>query len=756
MGWQHLALAGITLAGLALRLYRLGDASVWWDEGWSVWLARMSLAGAALRTAYDTNPPLYYWLLHLWRLAAGEGEYAIRFLSLLPGVALIPVMYRLGRRLESRLAGLLAAALVAISPFMITWSQQARMYSLLALLGAASTDLALRLWQRGRWRDWLAYVGCALAMLLTHNLAALFLLVQNGLWLLNLWRGERKEVWRWPLAQGALVAGMVPWLMVFLPRMPTWSVAEPIHLWPFLYNYWGASVRGSTVHIEQSALLLAVSGLALLASACAYVLAPSKGEDRRRLAPPFAALAPPFAALAPPLAVFLLSQPRHFFYAPKPEPRYLSAFAPLLYLFWAGGLASAWSWLKGRLRVIAVLLLGVSLGSLASSLPGLYAGRYITDDYLSLACTLRTYVQPDDLVLLHTDSDWPVFAYHYAGAWQGVPNSVAWNDQSASNYLHQFLPGRRVVWLVLTPDALRADPKHSIEGAVEAWCGVTDCIRDRWDFGTRSLIRLAEGTPLPRPALIAARLRTGLSSLNGAWWPYGRGRSGDQWQAYLWWQGTGAAPSLALVSGGSTVVTAPPSAEPAQAGGLVRLSYRLALPEPGRYRVVVIAGERALSLTELRVGPAPSPGPAVSNTGRQPIQATFGDVAALEGYALEPGSLKPGGQLCVTLFWRASGPAPRPYTVFVHLLGTTYNARQNNFLWGQHDGQPAQGDRPMTGWRAGEEVADRHCLRVNAQAPSGDYAIEVGLYDPSSGQRLPVTAGGQGDRIILVRLPLAR
>jgi len=94
--------------------------------------------------------------------------------------------------------------------------------------------------------------------------------------------------------------------------------------------------------------------------------------------------------------------------------------------------------------------------------------------------------------------------------------------------------------------------------------------------------------------------------------------------------------------------------------------------------------------------------------------------------------------------------------VFVHLLGTTYNARQNNFLWGQHDGQPAQGNRPMTGWRAGEEVADRHCLRVNAQAPSGDYAIEVGLYDPSSGQRLPVTAGGQGDRIILVRLPLAR
>ena len=85
-------------------------ASVWWDEGWSVALARMSVAQMAESTAHDVHPPLYYLALQAWRLLAGDGEYALRFLSLWFGVLLVPLAYRLGRAVLSPVAGLLAAS----------------------------------------------------------------------------------------------------------------------------------------------------------------------------------------------------------------------------------------------------------------------------------------------------------------------------------------------------------------------------------------------------------------------------------------------------------------------------------------------------------------------------------------------------------------------------------------------------------------------------------------------------------------------
>src|SRR5689334_14290566 len=60
------------LLAFGLRLYRLADKPIWWDEGWSVWLARHDLIGIAIRTASDEHPPLHYWLLHFWNALAGE------------------------------------------------------------------------------------------------------------------------------------------------------------------------------------------------------------------------------------------------------------------------------------------------------------------------------------------------------------------------------------------------------------------------------------------------------------------------------------------------------------------------------------------------------------------------------------------------------------------------------------------------------------------------------------------------------------
>ncbi|MBK8050547.1 MAG: hypothetical protein IPK16_27650 [Anaerolineales bacterium] len=75
------------------------------------------------------------------------------------------------------------------------------------------------------------------------------------------------------------------------------------------------------------------------------------------------------------------------------------------------------------------------------------------------------------------------------------------------------------------------------------------------------------------------------------------------------------------------------------------------------------------------------------------------------------------------------------YQVFVHLL----DAQGNKIL--QRDGQPVQWTRPTSTWREGEYITDHYGLLLPDTLSSGQYRVVVGLYDPVTGQRLPVSAG---------------
>ncbi len=129
----------ITLLGAALRLHNLTYHSIWFDEAISIRWARSSVAKileVSMNLVEDRLPPLYYLLLKQWGDVAGLSEFSVRFPSIVFGVLLIPVMYALGRQLFSRWTGVLAALLVALNPFLIWYSQEARMYSLAVLLGS--------------------------------------------------------------------------------------------------------------------------------------------------------------------------------------------------------------------------------------------------------------------------------------------------------------------------------------------------------------------------------------------------------------------------------------------------------------------------------------------------------------------------------------------------------------------------------------------------------------------------------------------
>jgi len=117
---------------------------------------------------------------------------------------------------------------------------------------------------------------------------------------------------------------------------------------------------------------------------------------------------------------------------------------------------------------------------------------------------------------------------------------------------------------------------------------------------------------------------------------------------------------------------------------------------------------------------------------RFPQQADIAHLAVLLGYDLERVRVEPGGVLHLTLYWRALKSMKTSYTVFTHLLDA------EGHVWGQCDSVPCGGACPTTSWLEGEVISDEYDILVGADAPAGEYQVEIGLYDPQTMRRLPV------------------
>ncbi|RME33638.1 MAG: hypothetical protein D6793_09535, partial [Thermoflexia bacterium] len=160
-----LLVAGLLVA-FALRVYRLGDQNIWWDEGLAIWAVRHGFVETTLWTAGDVHPPLYFWLLWPWVRLAGESEFAARYLTVMVAMPTVAVMAPLGRRLGGRAVGAAALWLLALSRFHVWWSQEMRMYALAALGATLSFYFLLRWISQEERRSRpiaLAWVGAAVA-----------------------------------------------------------------------------------------------------------------------------------------------------------------------------------------------------------------------------------------------------------------------------------------------------------------------------------------------------------------------------------------------------------------------------------------------------------------------------------------------------------------------------------------------------------------------------------------------------------------
>ncbi len=150
-------LLSLTIIGALLRFYNLGYNSLWLDEASTYTFATMSIPGIwEATTGGEFNPPLFYWTEHVM-LFFGNSEAILRFIPALLGVLTIPLVYVIGREFYDRNVGIIAAAAITVSPFLIFYSQEARAYTMMMFFVALAMVFFLLAMKSDDLKDWVLF-----------------------------------------------------------------------------------------------------------------------------------------------------------------------------------------------------------------------------------------------------------------------------------------------------------------------------------------------------------------------------------------------------------------------------------------------------------------------------------------------------------------------------------------------------------------------------------------------------------------------
>ncbi len=792
----------LILIAFALRVYRLSAQSLWYDEGVSLLLASKRVPDLVAHTARDIHPPLYYLLLHGWTDLAGRSEFAAAYFSLFFGVLLVALVFRLAQVLYGTRAALLAALLVALSPYNLWYAQEVRMYTLGATLGLLATWLLLRMLRDDcpAW-VWPVYTITAATGLYTLYYFAFLLVFHNLFFLIAAaTRPElRARLRRWLLTDAGITLLYAPWIPVLLrqalhPPVPPWRTAVPLPR--MLAEAW------TVLSVGQSVTATGVWP-ALLATLILFALAlrvPTRTND------PLQRWLLVGHVWVPAGLIFLAS-----FGTPLYHARYLFTYAAPFYILLGAALAFVLN-SRRRQQVLAVstllvLLLAYGLGNFQF----FFDPTYASDDYRAALQFIDEQWRPGDAILVNAGYVYPMVLYygHRAPAWRGrltnLPEgcgtanaplvaqtgtidgdpALGWGDPASDFYattaaetdrsLQQLFRQCQRVWVLRAYDTV-TDP----HGFIRRWLDEHETLFEDQVVSGQTNVRVQgyrsrngpreDVRPLDRSFDHRLRLTGSLAFPQPA-------VAGRALYVTLYWQPLVPLPadyrlSLALLGpGGRQWAVAdelpggalfPPSKWPV--GERVRHTLRLDIPTgtpPGTYRLAAgvydpsdghflrpddsqsAAGTIRVALGVVNVQPAVEKAFIIPSR-LQAIHAVLGEDIELTAYQAMPHTLRPGDVLSVEILWHALRPPPEDDTVFVQLVDG------NGKLWAARDSRPVEGRYPTTAWPAGGWVRDFYDLPLAANAPAGTYRLIAGLYRTAGGTRLPVRQGwlrwlGRGD-----------
>jgi uncharacterized membrane protein len=494
-------LGATMLLAFALRVYRLAGQSVWYDEGLSVYYARRPLPELLALVSGSDHPPLYFLLLHFWLRVAAFGqpanEFLVRYPSVIFGVLLVPLVYVFGCRLLSEQAGLLAAVLIAISPFHVWYGQETRMYTLVAFLTLWASHA---LWSnlqspiprlRSRRSGRATYILTLTSALYAHFYAGFILLAHATFATWWAWRRDRWRAWmRWAGASAAAVLIFLPWGGMVAGQLRandtywhgTLALGRTISQTAQAFAV-GETVTGRIAIIATLAyLFLALTAmLVAIARRPKSALSQGEGSDVRSQQPALKGTSDSGLktsgsvifllayVLIPLITLLAISYNR-----PKFAPRYLLSVTPALALLTSQGAVALGHWTTSRRRRVLQNAIAALLVSVIIAVSGLSLWRHYTDerqfktDWRAAAQYISENGTPRDAVVIVAGHAMPAFDFYNAQELDVYPvpprllptvsHPVESGDVIATlNRVVQ--EGHHRAWLILWQERL-ADPRR--------------------------------------------------------------------------------------------------------------------------------------------------------------------------------------------------------------------------------------------------------------------------------------------------------
>jgi 4-amino-4-deoxy-L-arabinose transferase-like glycosyltransferase len=483
----------LTLTTLALRLYHLDYLSLRGDEAFDVLYAAQPVTEIIYQDRYhQIYPPLYHTGLHYWLLFVGRGEFILRWImGVVPGTLVTPLTYALGLQLFGRTGagtprnrrgiGWLAGLLAAINPYLIWWSQDAHLYSLLAMFAAVITLLAIRMWNtQGRWRVGWVYVLATALGFYTHYYTYFIWGAVNlvGLWQTLTRRWARPLVTRWWLAQLAAVVLYSPWLVASFSMVNAYQEPWVEHVGFFEIlrrNLVAYSLYQTSQEKWATGIILITAGLFAL-GVLPWRWRPSGTADweTRQV---ITLLVLIFA----PLAVLYVGS----FQRPLYDEKLTIFVLPLFLVGLARGLVVIWrrAWLPAAL-----------LGLLVAGSMLLANYRYFSDPAYAKSPAWREMIayvheqaQPGDMIIYNFPESSILYYNDYQLPIELVPNSPGLSADEISVQLQKATNGYRRVWL-----APLVRPWWDTRGDVLTWLDRhTDRVDQRFFRGVHTNLYLA-------------------------------------------------------------------------------------------------------------------------------------------------------------------------------------------------------------------------------------------------------------------------
>lgn len=753
-----------------VRVNALAAQSLWNDEGTSVAVARTSWNAILNAAARDIHPPLYYLLLNIWIQGAGISEFALRFLSVIAGVLVVALTFRIAREFFDQDVAVIAAVLAALNPFQVYYAQETRMYIGVTLFACLSMwamivmlkpahefrSVPLSRQMRTRILALLGYMLATLAALYTNYYAFTIVLVQNLAFLVYVFWARREKRPRlahtiilWIAAQAVIALAYVPWLLFARSSIASWpGISEPMALWEMGWRIANTFVTGADTPLSWQTLLV-LSYLIFFVGG----LLPSRDLFRQSAWGIFTCT---LWAIVPFLAMFTLS-----LWRPAYNPKFLLLATPGFLILVARGVSVLYPGLFLRERApyrglsdsqtrrfgrqvinLGKLVVGMlfAAGSVLA-LQNMYTDpRLQRDDYRGIVNYINAVATDLDAVIVDAPGQLDVVRYYYHGAADlaSLPVGRPLQEAPTRNAIGELLKVHNKFFAIYWATE-QADPGQFVERSLSQ---VSYQARNDWHEN----IRLAEYAVTLLPTSFPARIPFGdeifLRRFSLADKPYA---GGDIIPLGLTWVAS-KAPSTNykvfahLVDTQGNLV-AQHDGEPQngfrptadwQPGEEVEDKIGILLPPglpPGEYSIVIglyrsDTGERlklkdgtdALTLGSLTVDKRIVSPDALLLDGK--LDASFDSVRAL-GYNLERDSAsravyQRGQFIPLTVYWQARAKPATNLNLYVQLVD-----QGNNVIASAR----AFENYPTLRWDENEIVRDVRRVMIPPDALTGEYKI---------------------------------